>query len=434
MTRADAVGLGVLSVCVGVAAWSGRVPAEGVAWRAVCVAAMVAAGGVSVWLASRGRLSARVVLLAALGLRLLAFPMLPSLSDDAYRYLWDGRLVVDGVSPYALLPDTPELAGFASERDNALLLDRMNSPGVYSVYPPLSQAVFAAAGLAPTWTAGWFVLKALLVLAELTGILCLLRVLRPGAVALYALHPLAVIEVAGQGHTEGLLVGAVGVAVWGCLSGWWLVAGLGVVAAGAVKLFPFAGLTLFVRRLRWRERAALGAATLTVLAALVPGDGLRHVLESLRLYGGALDFYSAPFLALKAAAYPLLGEGAGRAASVALSAAWILAILGCSVRCTGTPRSMIDGLLVVFVGYALVTPMLHPWNGLGALVLVPVMARRSPILWLLGVAPLTYMRYVGFEGLYGLAVGVGWVGAGLLLLRSVWASRSTVASAGESHV
>lgn len=433
--RANAAGLAALLALVALAAWSGRVPEAGAAWRIVCVSAWMLASGLSVWLALRAT-SMHAVLGVALALRVLAVPMFPTLSDDVYRYLWDGRLVAAGESPYAHTPDAEALDTFREEADNAVLFERMNSPAVYSVYPPVSQVAFGVAGWFDHWTSGWYALKALLLLAEAVGILALARVLRPSQVAMYAWHPLAVLEIAGQGHSEGLLVGAVGVAVWALSRRRHGIASLAVVAAGWTKLFPFVALPALWRRAGWPGRFASLTAAALLGAALLPADGWAHVAESLRLYGGSLDFYSAPFLAVKAALYPWLGEAGGRVASGALALVWLAAVGRATLRADGSVESDLRVLIVTFVGYAMVTPMLHPWNALGALAVVPLLRRPAAMLWLVGIAPLTYLRYVSVDSAYTAALILGWGGAAVIWWiqsRSSSRSASTVASSAESQ-
>jgi len=50
------------------------------------------------------KLSWKVLLGIAFGLRFLAIFCFPGLSDDIYRFLWDGWLITEGVNPYAFLP------------------------------------------------------------------------------------------------------------------------------------------------------------------------------------------------------------------------------------------------------------------------------------------------------------------------------------------
>ncbi|MEJ2086758.1 MAG: hypothetical protein P8Y44_14000, partial [Acidobacteriota bacterium] len=49
------------------------------------------------------------ILWVGLLLRLLVLPIEPSLSNDVYRYLWDGNVVAQGFNPYLLPPEDPAL-------------------------------------------------------------------------------------------------------------------------------------------------------------------------------------------------------------------------------------------------------------------------------------------------------------------------------------
>ena len=60
--------------------------------------------GLYFWLLNTG-LPLRQGLLAALLLRLLWLPALPTFSDDYHRFRWDGLLLTEGLNPYRYRPD-----------------------------------------------------------------------------------------------------------------------------------------------------------------------------------------------------------------------------------------------------------------------------------------------------------------------------------------
>jgi hypothetical protein len=68
----------------------------------------------------------------------------PRTSDDAYRYIWDGRVLLAGVDPYRFVPLNSALAGL---RDPLLFPEGepplINRPGVPTIYPPIAQLWFA---------------------------------------------------------------------------------------------------------------------------------------------------------------------------------------------------------------------------------------------------------------------------------------------------
>lgn len=381
------------------------------------VACMLGAAWASWQIAKAEDLTLRHVVGLAILCRLALFPLLPTLSDDGYRYIWDGMLLVrEGINPYGFVPSDPALRGVHDEAIYALL----NSPEYFSVYPPVSQAVFALGGMVygAGWIASWYVIKAVLVLLEGIGIACLARVVDKRGVAMYALHPLAVVEIAGQGHTEGAFIGLLGLCLW-AVARHPVVSGFALAMAGWVKLFPLAlGAAFGANRRAWFGWAfALVAGG----AFLLPDEGWRHVMQSVALYGGELDFYSAPFLLLKSGLYPLLGAEAGRWAAVSLSILWGGVLLAIMVTRDGSPGSVQSGLALGIGAYAMLSPMQHPWNWLGVLYIIPLLHFKQSYWWVATISGVTYLRYVGLEAAYMATVAVGW-GGGLVLTYLAWRS------------
>jgi len=159
----------------------------------------------------------------------------PALSDDIYRYIFDGRNLAHGYNPYL---DTPAqragfhtdallerpLSAFISESEGqsiderwpgeAQLLRQINNPELHSIYLPGSQWVFAGIGMLvgerwsdPVSSAKLF--RAVMVGFELLAIgMLLVLLMRAGKsawwAALYAWHPLPLSEIAGSGHQDSI--------------------------------------------------------------------------------------------------------------------------------------------------------------------------------------------------------------------------------------
>ena len=401
-------------VVTGLLVVTAREPADGGGWRLAFVAVHLAGAALSAWYVGRGPLSRRTVILGAIAFRVCALPMLPTLSDDGYRYLWDGRVSVEaGVSPYEFRPSDPELARWHGTAEYR----RMNSPDYYSVYPPGSQAMFAlAVRLAPgaDWRAGWWTWKLLMVAAELTAILLLLRLVSPQATALYAWSPLAVVEVAGQGHTEALVLAGLAVALVATVGARrsWPVASVGLTFAGAVKLYPLGLLPVAWRREGWRGVAA-SAVLLGGLSALFwSPQALANAAESLGLFFGTFDEYAGPYRAVKAVLYPVLGEGAGAGASRLLALAFASGAAWTWLVDDGTGRALQRAVVVVTVGFAVASSTLHPWYGLPVLFVLPLLQSKTTW-WVATWATAGYATYA-FPGLDVPVLIVGW-GGGLIV-------------------
>lgn len=156
------------------------------------------------------RASPVLVLVWAAILRILVLPLPPTLSDDMLRYVWDGRVVAAGYDPYSLAPEDETLAPLRDE-----LWQRMPHKEVATVYPPLALGTFA---LAAAFPAPFWGVKIVLCFADLVGCALLMALARrfgapTGRAAWYAWNPLVILEVAGQGHVDGLMVACMVAAV-----------------------------------------------------------------------------------------------------------------------------------------------------------------------------------------------------------------------------
>jgi hypothetical protein len=204
----------------------------GAAFAVYVLAALIAAR----WAPSRGQLG--MIAGAAVLYRLILLPTPPIQEVDIYRYLWDGIVVTQGINPFRFPPHTvreawlgnvrdPQLASLVQLRDAdphiRTLLARIHYAQLPSVYPPVSQAVFAAAAwmtpaqasidqrirILKIWLLGFDLATGGLVL------LLLRQTGRPlGMVVLYAWCPLVLKEFANSGHLDVIAVFLTTLAMW----------------------------------------------------------------------------------------------------------------------------------------------------------------------------------------------------------------------------
>ncbi len=401
----------------GAMAFCARAPEAGAGWRTGFVLAALTASFALALAWRKGGYSTRGVLGLALVLRLLVFPLPPALSDDGYRYVWDGRVQMEaGLNPYRYVPSDPALSGLRDE----VVFPRLNSANYFSVYPPLSQLVFAVGGLAfPLgWKWSWYLVKLIVGLAEVGGLWLLSRMVKPEALVLYAWNPLVVIETAGQAHADALTVPLLVLAVWAVRGGRGGTAAAALVAAGWVKLVPFVLVPFVVRRfgLRALVPAALlgGVLTLPYAADYV----IPNVRVSLDLYVRLFEFNAGPYYALKGVLLASTGSDWSKTLGPALQAVFLIGVAG--LYLSDVRRKWEDTafpMVLVLGGFLACGTTVHPWYMLPLLALLPFLAaelsgRKHAAAWLwLGAWTLaTYWRYAGPAWAYPAAVAVGWTG------------------------
>jgi hypothetical protein len=185
------------------------------------------------------RITLPLIFIFALAFNLILLPTRPTLSDDMYRYVWDGRVQARGISPYRYPPQAAELKPLR-QGDN-IVWKHINRKEAVTIYPPGAQLAYAGIWrIAGDSVTGF---KLAFIVAELIGGLLLLKLLAafkqpPERVLIYLWSPLLVFEVAHAGHVDALMLPLLILALWARATNRHGLLGLSLGAATLVKLFP----------------------------------------------------------------------------------------------------------------------------------------------------------------------------------------------------
>ena len=208
---------------------------------------------VAAWIVIRARPSNSTVLIAvafAILFRLSILFAPPYLSDDIYRYVWDGRVQAAGINPYRYIPAAPELAHL---RDETIYPKINRKDWAHTIYPPVAQVVFLLTtriSESVTWMKATMLLFELITIWAVAQLLTLLG--RPRQLLLmYAWHPLVVWEFAGSGHVDAISICFIALALLAWQRKSDLGAGVALACATLVKLFPVVLVPAILKRDRW---------------------------------------------------------------------------------------------------------------------------------------------------------------------------------------
>ena len=330
------------------AARSGYPPSTAVAALAFCFIPYVGAVVFSRSLPSK-RAVDRVAIVTAMffGAALVFAP--PLLSDDVYRYLWEGRLWLEGINPYRLAPDDPALAHL----HDGLWVNINNKP-LSSIYPPLAQLLFVAA----QWLGGkvWS-LKLLALFAHVLSVAAVARVCteRRASLAL-AFNPLLLSEAALNGHFDILCGAALLIAAWALSRHRFVQAGLAACAAVGLKVVGLVVLPLMARRPKLLVATGLTSALLFLplvwsRALGDPGSGLGQFATRWR------DNDSV-FALIHALSGALFGESLADLVARLGVAAALLVLCFLIIHRRLPP---LQGTRVLVWAVLLLSPQVHPW-------------------------------------------------------------------------
>jgi len=190
--------------------------------------------------------------------RIILIPSQPVLEDDYYRYMWDGAVTAHGFNPYLYSPeaamnftdgDIPEeLHHLANESGE--IVKNINHPRIRTIYPLLSQIVFATSYFISPWE--FWAWKVLLLLFDIALLLILFRTLKELKLSVlfivfYWLNPIVLHEFFNGAHMDLLALLFVSISLYLSIKNKTLFAVVTLAIATGFKLWPVVLLPLLLR-------------------------------------------------------------------------------------------------------------------------------------------------------------------------------------------
>ena len=332
--------------------------------------------------------------------RVSLFLALPALSDDLYRFLWDGLLLKNGNNPFAELP-----AFYLNQRTSGLsseLFDLLNSPNYFTIYPPLNQAIFwLAVTISEKWLVAAGVIRLFLFAADLGTFHYLKKLLikkgmNENLAFLYFLNPLVILEGVGNLHFESLVIFFLTYSLYHFYSSQTFKSALGMGLAIGTKLLPLIFLPFFFFKDLSQKKITFTLISILiailVLSPLYSPEFVAGMRTSLSLYFLNFEFNASLFFLAKKVGFYLTGGNEIETIGPILSGISFISILSISLVGYVKKWSPEKVMLFVLTGYLLFATTVHPWYILPLLMLGVLSRYIYPIMWSLMIF-VTYMGY-----------------------------------------
>jgi hypothetical protein len=190
------------------------------------------------------------ILIVGVAMRCLLLPGTP-VSNDLFRYIWDGRVQAAGFNPYLYIPSDAALSGL---RDSAIYPNMNRADYAQAIYPPTAQIVFY---LITRISEAPIAMKAAMVAFEGLAVwamlqLLALRGLPRSRILLYAWHPLPLWEFARSGHVDIVAIAFLLLAFLATERRSPILAGVALGAGALVKYFHVVTGPALYKRWDWR--------------------------------------------------------------------------------------------------------------------------------------------------------------------------------------
>lgn len=340
---------------------------------------------------------------------------IPNLSQDFYRFLWDGRLLVQGINPYLSTPDSFTTLGMTGIHQAQTLIDGMGALNAshYSNYPPLSQGIYALAALlaGKSILGSVIVLRLVLIAADIGTVLFGRKLLEKLKLPVhhilwFFLNPFIIIELTGNLHFEGVMVFFLVGALYFLATKKWLWSAVFLGLSVATKLIPLLFLPLllpyFIAKFPTKTTALkkLVIYYITVLATVLvlflpflSDTFLQNFGKTLSLWFVTFEFNASVYYLIRWIGFETVGWNIIGIVGTILPVITLLFVLYLSLfRKAASIRQLVVLMQFGMCFYLLLSTTVHPWYLTIPLVLSLFTRYRFMLVWSFMIV-LSYTTY-----------------------------------------
>ena len=352
----------------------------------------------------------------AFGFRAIFILAIPNLSQDFYRFIWDGRMILEGFNPYLYKPES-----FISNIEFPVVQTQELYAGMGSLsashftnYPPLNQFCFVIASLfsGKSILGSAVVLRLIIIAADFGAIYFgkkLLEKLKLPAhnIFWYILNPFIIIELTGNLHFEGVMIFFLLWCLYLLYSGKWKLAAVVFAFSVSIKLIPLLFLPLFYQWFTKRDASTslsmtklIGfylnviATTIILFLPFYSSQFITNYAETVGLWFHNFEFNGSLYYIAREVGY--LFRGYNEIAIIGTYTAiivFLFVVIIAFLRKNTSMTQLITAMLFALSFYYFTATTVHPWYVATLLILSIFTKYKFPLVWSF-VIILSYLAYL----------------------------------------
>lgn len=325
--------------------------------------------------------------------RVILLFSIPNLSQDFYRFIWDGHLILNGFNPYT---NKPELLINTINFPNAsFLFEKMGglSQSNFSNYPPINQLFFVIAAFfgGKSYYISMVLLKVFVVFADI-GIyhfgkkILLYLNKNQNLISLYFLNPLVIIELSGNIHFEGVMLFFFVLGIYFLTLNNWVKSAFFIALSIVTKLLPVILLPLFFKKLgfkksKWFYLLIIGICILIFLPFLNQ-DLIKNYTNTIALWFVNFEFNASIYYLIREIGYQIKGyniiQTVGKITPIIIIT---LALVFAFLRKNNSFKYLLTNALIFLSIYFFLSTTVHPWYIISLVLLSVFTNYKYPNVW-----------------------------------------------------
>ncbi|MFN7099998.1 MAG: polyprenol phosphomannose-dependent alpha 1,6 mannosyltransferase MptB [Flavobacterium sp.] len=325
--------------------------------------------------------------------RLLFFFGIPFWSQDFYRFIWDGNLILNGFNPYLNTPN--EIIDTTTIFNAKELYQNMGSLSAkhYSNYPPLNQLFFAIA----SWVGGSSIfvtvlgLKTILLFADI-GIyhigkkVLLLLNQDPNKIFFYFLNPLVIIELTANCHFEGVMLFFFLAGIYFFWQNKHLLAAIFISLSIIAKLLPLLLLPFFYQKLGFKKSFVfysiiLGLSILS-FTPFLSEELIANYTKTIGLWFTNFEFNASIYYVIREIGFYYKGYNIiGSVGKITPIVTILVVLFFALVRKNKNLNDFFPNSLVALAIYFFISTTVHPWYAINLILLAVFTNYKFTLIW-----------------------------------------------------
>ncbi len=335
---------------------------------------------------------------------------LPNLSQDFYRFIWDGRMILEGINPYLFTPESFISKGVFPVYQAQELYNGMGvlNGSHFTNYPPVNQLCFVIAGLfaGKSILGSAIVMRIIIISADLGTFYFGKKILEKLNIPIhnifwYILNPFVIIELTGNLHFEGVMLFFLVWSLYLLHQKKWKLAAIVFACSISIKLIPLIFLPLLFKKLQWKKSlgfyAIVGIFSTISFAPFMTAKFIYNYLETVALWFQRFEFNASLYYIAREVGYLFRGYNEiGIIGKVIPIMVFIFVLTMSVLKKNKTTVELITSMLFVLTFYYFTATTVHPWY-IASLLLLSIFTRyRFPLIWSF-VGILSYLAYTNSD-------------------------------------